>query len=990
MRLATAGPTALVADDTAESFSQEGAVGLLSFESMGSEGDSGPRSDEEFASLTPQTRSDDWARTTGRIQEVLRTPGTPVGPYVVLEQLGLGGMGVVYSAYDHKLDRKIALKVLRSGGTDELAEIARHRLVSEGRALARVSHPNVVAVYDVGTVDAEVYVAMELVEGQTLGQWRRAATRGWPEVVEMFRGIAAGLIAVHDVSLIHRDVKPDNILIDAQGRPRVTDFGLARPESDAPDSLQRREQALIDANVPLERLQLTQTGARLGTPAYMACEQLNGQEATVLSDQFAYCVTLWEALYGQRPFEGNSWVSLVMSVTQGQIREPPTPPSGRPVPRWLRRILERGLAPDPADRWPSMRALLQALEAGDPLRARRRGWTAIGAIGLVGAVVGGVQWQARHARQAAEAACEEVAARVDVVWSEPAKASLRDAFGRSSIDDAMHIETGVEAVLDTFADAWSQQRGDTCLAALDDAPPPPMVQRRADCLDERLDVLGALVETLGAADDIMVSRARRTSESLADLDACTDEARLARTPALPDDPALRERVRDVQSGLSQTLVHEHVGRYEEGLTRATALRDEAVALEHAPTLATAHYRVAVFEEKLGRYEAAVDDWAAAFREASLCGDDDLAAQAAGALAFTEGYQLGRHHAGLRWSELAGILIERLGKTQTLDEARRLDVMAVLTESKGQLDEAVTLHERSIALRESLVPPTHQSIGYGLANLAGVLQARGRLDEAEAALLRSRSIFENAFGADNPTTAHVVNNLAGLYHRQKRYEEADRLHAAVLNNWTARLGPDHPDVGDVHRALGDTALARGDVAAALEHYEDARRIHAKAEGQAHVYAESALRVAEASSLAGDADAAKRRYEEALRAAGTAAESVRGDAQLGLGWLAYDRGEHPLARAHFERARGLFEGDEHASQRARARIALAALEAGDEEDATLRALAEDDTLATSVRAEALSWLIGRPAAAPGDEDTLASLLEDVPPPHALRIRRRLEET
>ena len=959
---------------------------------MGSEGDSGPRSDEEFASLTPQTRSDDWAGTTGRVHEVIRAPGTSVGPYVVLDQLGLGGMGVVYSAYDAKLDRKVALKVLRSEGHDEVAAVARLRLVSEGRALARVSHPNVVAVYDVGTVDAEVFVAMELVEGQTLSQWRRATKRAWPEIVEMFSGIAAGLIAVHDASLVHRDVKPDNILIDAEGRPKVTDFGLARPEGDAPDSLQRREQALIDANVPLERVQLTQTGARLGTPAYMSCEQLNGQDASAHSDQFAFCVTLWETLYGQRPFEGDSWVSLVMSVTEGQIREPPVPPSGRPIPAWLRRILERGLAPDPSDRWPSMRALREALEAGDPLRARRRWWSATAALGLVGAVAGGVQWQDAQARRAAEAACDEAASKVDAVWSDEAKSRLRTAFGGSSIDDALLIEASVETVLDAFAEAWTEERGAVCLAALEESPP-PMLERRSDCLDERLAVMQSLIETFAVGDDIIVSRARRTSESLSDLDACSDEARLARTPAPPEDPQARQRARDVQSGLSQTLIHEHVGHYDEGLRRSKALREEARALEHAPTLAHAHYRVAVFEEKLGNYEAAVDAWAASFREASLSGDDDLAAQAAGALAFTEGYQLARHDTGIRWSELSGILLERLDKTHTLDEARRLDVLAVLTESKGNLDEAITLHERSIALRESLVPPTHQSIGYGLANLASVLRSKGRLDEAEKALLRSRSIFENAFGADNPTTAHVLNNLAGLYHDQKRYDDAERLHRQVLENWSARLGPDHPDVGDVHRALGDTALARSNVPAALAHYRNALAIHAKVEGQPREHAKSALRLAEVLSLSGKTEESEHRFEEALEAAGKASESIRGDAQLGLGWLAYDRGETEAARVHFERALGLFEGDGGSPKRlARARLALAVLETGSAgSTTTLRALAEDDEQATSVRAEALSWLArSDDAAKPGDEETLAKLLAEAPAAQVLRIRQRLEET
>lgn len=962
---------------------------------MARAGDSDQRSDEELASLTPPTRSDDWAATTGRIQEIIRTPGSHVGPYIILDQLGLGGMGVVYSAYDPKLDRKVALKVLRSEGHDESAVVARLRLVSEGRALARVSHPNVVAVYDVGTIDTEVYVSMELIEGQTLGQWRKAAKRAWPEVVDMFVGIAGGLMAVHDAGLVHRDVKPDNILVDGEGRPKVTDFGLARPEGDASDSLQRREQALIDANVPTGRVDLTQTGARLGTPAYMACEQLNGKPATPQSDQFAFCVTLWEALYGERPFAGGSWVSLVLQVTEGQIREPPTPPSGRPVPGWLRRVVERGLSPDPADRWPDLRALRDALVAGDPARTRRRWWIAVGGLTMLGGLSGASAWQQAQARAAALADCDALGQRVHGVWSDDARARLRENFGRSNIEDAMGIESSVEAVLDTFAASWAKEREAVCVARLDDAPsttPPPILERQADCLDERLEVMDALVGSFAEGGDIIVSRARRSAEVLSDLEACSDTERLQRKPPPPDDPDARQRARDLDRALMQTLVHEHVGDYEEGLRITEGLLEQALALEHTPVIAQAHYRVAVFEEKLGNYEAAVDAWAAAFRAASLCGDDDQAADAAGALAFAEGHHLGRTDAGIRWSELDGILLERLGKTHTLDEARRLDILAVLTESKRDYDEAVALHRRSLALRESIVPPTHQSIGYGLANLAGVLQNQGKLDEAEQALLRSRAIFENAFGKDNPTTAHVLNNLASVYHEQGRYAEAQALLVQVHRIWRERLGPEHPDVGDVSRGLGDAALAQGQLDAAIQHYREALTIHAKSDASEH--AKSALRLADTLVLRGaqtDAEEAERSFEEALAATDAKQERLRGQIQLGLGWLAYDRGQLETARIHFERARGLLDGGDDGAHPwlSRAKVALAAVQAPADPEAsatTWRALADDDAEPDAVRAEALSWLTHTEGARPEDPQRLATLLETTSPEQAMRIRPR----
>ncbi len=962
---------------------------------MASDEHPGDASEGEQESLTPQTGSGaDWAGVTGDLPDVLREPGSRVGPYIILEQLGLGGMGVVYAAYDPKLDRKVALKVLRSAGHDESAAVGRVRLASEGRALAKVSHPNVVAVFDVGTIDAEVYVAMELVEGQTLSQWRKASARPWPEVVSMFVDIAAGVAAVHEAALVHRDVKPDNILVDAQGRPRVTDFGLARPDGDAPASLRRREQALLDANVPAARIQLTQTGARLGTPAYMASEQLKGEPASPKSDQFALCVTLWETLYGERPFGGGSWVSLVLEVSEGRIREPPAPPSGRAVPSWLRRVLERGLDPDPSARWPDMHALAAALRAGDPHRARRRWWIGLGALAAIGSVTAGLAWRRDQLRTRAEAGCAADAQAVHTTWSSQARARLRGAFASSAIDEAAKIGSSVESVFDTFAQAWAQERADVCLAALDE--PSALLTRRAECLDDRLETLEGFLDWLERGDDILVSRARRSVEGLTDLDQCSDIQRLERLPPPPSDPAVRERVRILEGQLAQTLVHEHMGHYDEGLGLTRAALASARETEHGPLIATALYRVAVFHEKLGHYDDAVEHWVNAFREASLHGHDDLAAQAAGALAFVEGYQLARYQTGVRWSQLAGLLLERLGKTHTLDEARRLDTLAVLTEMQGELEEAVALHERSLALRESIVPSSHQSIGYGLANLAGVLQKQGKSADAETALLRALQIFENAFGKDNPTTMHVVNNLANLYRDQDRHPEAKVLLQRVLDSWLSQLGPHHPDVGDVYDSMGDIALAQGDLDEAQAMYATVLDIrqHNHSEGTSDAVAAAALALGELAALRGDWEAARSRLVQALRTSSGDDESnghLRGRAHLALAEVDRSEGALQTARLHDEKAQGLFAAATPVPDGlvTRARIGLAA----SDDDvagavAVWRALVDDPSQPDAVRAEALARIVrSGPSATSADRDALESLLKACPKDAALRIRRLL---
>jgi serine/threonine protein kinase len=277
------------------------------------------------------------------------TPGEPIGRYVVLDTLGTGGMGAVYAARDTGLDRCVALKVLH-------ASVEQQRLVREAKALARLAHPNVVAVYDVGTYDKRTFVAMELVEGATVRGWMRAAPRGWREIVEVLAGAARGLSAAHEAGLVHRDFKPDNVLVGRDGRARVVDFGLV---SEAREAAERAEAPRRTSS--LDDLDLTQSGIVMGTPAYMAPEQFRSETADARSDQFAFAVTLWECLFGERPFRGTSFAGLMVTVTRGELVDPPDPSR---APRWLHKVLRRALAVEPMARFPSMDALRAELEAG--------------------------------------------------------------------------------------------------------------------------------------------------------------------------------------------------------------------------------------------------------------------------------------------------------------------------------------------------------------------------------------------------------------------------------------------------------------------------------------------------------------------------------------------------------------------------------------------------------------------------------------------------
>lgn len=272
-----------------------------------------------------------------------------IGRYRVLGTLGQGGVGVVYEGVDESLGRSVALKVLLDRAPDHTARFRR-----EARAMSRLSHPNVAAVYEVQLADDAHYIAMELVRGQTLRQWLAAAPRDCAEIIDVIQQAGAGLAAAHAAGLVHRDVKPDNVLVGDDGRVRLVDFGLAKHRSQIDDSPALDPQVLARE---LADAGITRTGALMGTPSYMAPEAFYG-DADAHSDQFALCVMLYEALYGQRPFEGETAEQLLDATQNGRLR---SWPQRADVPGALTRVLRRGLEAQGDRRYRSMPALLDAI-----------------------------------------------------------------------------------------------------------------------------------------------------------------------------------------------------------------------------------------------------------------------------------------------------------------------------------------------------------------------------------------------------------------------------------------------------------------------------------------------------------------------------------------------------------------------------------------------------------------------------------------------------
>jgi serine/threonine protein kinase/tetratricopeptide (TPR) repeat protein len=313
-----------------------------------------------------------------------------IGRYHVLKTLGEGGMGVVYSAFDEELDRRIAIKVLGNEVTSSMR--GRTRLMREAQAMAKLSHPNVVHVYEVGEVEGHVYIAMEFVRGRTLREWLEDDTLTLTERLEMLMQAGEGLVAAHENGIIHRDFKPDNVMVGSDDRPRVLDFGLARgrDEQDENEGVTDRtlNTALPDRASSVLSARITQHGAVMGTPAYMSPEQHFGLATDAASDQFNFCVVLYEALYGERPFSADNRMMLAVATRQGQIQPAP---AGSNVPPRIREILLRGLAAEPSERWGSMRELLDALRETTKPPARRTPWIVVGLL-LVGLVTVTAAW----------------------------------------------------------------------------------------------------------------------------------------------------------------------------------------------------------------------------------------------------------------------------------------------------------------------------------------------------------------------------------------------------------------------------------------------------------------------------------------------------------------------------------------------------------------------------------------------------------------------
>lgn len=702
-----------------------------------------------------------------------------IGRYRLLERIGDGASGEVWRAFDPELDRELAIKVLHGDLEGEAAHAA---MVREAKTLAKLSHPNVVPVFDAGVHDGRVFVALELVRGSTLRQWM-TTPRTWREIVEVFLQAARGLTAAHAAGVVHRDVKPENLLIGDDGRARVSDFGIARPTG------------VIDEAHGDTAPEGTTAGA--GTPAYMAPEQFLGDPIDPRTDQFGLCTALHEALYGERPFVGRDRASLAANVIAGRRR---TPADDRGVPRWLDRVVARGLSVDPARRFRDMHALVAALQP-----VGRRWWPTAVAVGAVA----GITWLVWPDRGESAATCDDRSDRVGTVWNAEAAQAIREAFAASQATNADGRAAAIITDLDRFAEGWRAASARTCETDVDDDT---RIAWRY-CLQTRLLELESVADALAHADAAVVDHAARGGMVLPAPSEC-----LALGTGIRAGIGDPEQHLELRAEIAQLRAKGGVGKLVEGLAASEATLGRARAVGNRSLEAEALLVRGELEALLVGLASEADPVAtlhAAMLAAEAAHRLDLIALAA--IASIEAEVAAGNYEGARTLvPRARAAVATLGDPPEL--AGKIDLaLAEVNVMERADDEAAVWLEQARARFEAASPAGRRSLAQTLNLLGEDKFRRGEYEAARPDYARALDIAGTEFRSHRQLVANISGNLAETYFVVGDFDTAERYFAEGLVLRREMFGEDSVWVRHSLGHMGDISWERGESAQALAHY-----------------------------------------------------------------------------------------------------------------------------------------------------------------------------
>jgi len=719
----------------------------------------------------------------------------------------------------------VALKLLHSDG-----EGPEHtaRLEREARAMAKISHPNVLAVHELGNDQGRRFITMELVDGWTLGDWLSLERRDWRAVLAKFRLAGEGLAAAHAAGLVHRDFKPANVLVSNDGRVRVTDFGLVRMRTEAAPASGAEEGLRLDPAA------LTLAGSLMGTPRFMSPEQLAGLEATHQSDQFSFCVSLYEALFGVHPFGTESLATMVEGMTRGL---PPSPPPGTGVPRSIHQALRRGLQHRPEARWPSMSQLLAELSRDTGLRRRRGVRGVVAVLALVLAVGAAAGWQQRR-----EAECARSAEVIDSVWSPSHREAVLAAFAPLPGPLAKDAATRASRRLDDYRTEWAAARVSVCRAARAGTVEPALLRRQEECLELRRRELAGLAGALRQPTEQIAGRAVTATFALTPVASCSDLSALALRPEAGEGAKIQElagklaeatAVQKAVGGSAQLQDVQEIARQARALG-SRALEAEALALAGyilsyagQPVEADKLFKQGILAATASRNHAALPLlWT--YLAQSKAVDQGKLEEGLEALEFAEAATLASGDASgkLRNLVLRSLVLWTARKMpEALETAReavavgendhpdgdlftaRINYGGLLLEL-GRLEEATVQLETALERSEALLGPDHPRNLEALLNLSLVYASQPRRprfrEDAERAARRALELMQRTVGADNLRVADPLMNLGALLAGAGRDAEAEPLLADAIARYETH--------GIVHRfyrnALTERALALG--------------------------------------------------------------------------------------------------------------------------------------------------------------------------------------
>jgi tetratricopeptide (TPR) repeat protein/predicted Ser/Thr protein kinase len=766
------------------------------------------------------------ARTRGSDAIAIGAPGAPGAPvrrieqFVLLECIGAGGMGTVFAAFDDKLERKVAIKLVATRGGDERS---RQRLLREAQALARLSHPSVVTVYEVGTLpDGELFIAMELVKGQTLRAWQRRPDRTWRDIVATYAEAGRGLAAAHQSGIVHRDFKPDNVLVGDDGRVRVADFGLAFAAQDTAAPPARPSPGPDAPTRPRPAHPLTAPGRFAGTPGYMAPEQLAGAAVDARADQFSFCAALHEALHGELP------------DTTGADRPAHGPRRGEtePIyPRWLRDVLQRGLARDAGERFATMEALLAELT-----RSRERTRRHILAVGVAGAILAAGALSAAL-RGGDPPPCPLATSELTGVWDAAVRQRSEGAILGTGKPFASSMWASTGAALDRYAQRWLLGQQAACEAThVRHVQSDTLLDRRMECLAARRRSLAAAAEMLQRRPIPAAAHAGELLASLGDIEVCADTSvllELSRSAAPPANPAARARaaaVRQQLASASALLATGDIAAAEPVVAEAERAANE---LDDGQVRAEVDYVAAHVKARPGKVSEAIALAHQAVELAIASHHDELPADVWLMLARNAGILEENPAEIATWLAQAEAWNHRIGHAS---DSRRIEIEHVrgkLQMTEEQPRDAVATLSHALESAEMLWGKDDPRL---IPLLVDLSVAQGQLRQTKAAMSdaeRALALGIAAWGPEYPDLAQVRRVLGLIYVEQLGdLARGERELELALQLALAQGDADSVEVANTEQALSLAGQYRGDYAATLAHAEHAEQIYARRLGEDH--------------------------------------------------------------------------------------------------------------------------------------------------------------